>query len=1429
MATTFYLNNPTTTPTVDANTRGAVLGASGSDNFITSTATTAGGGVTQYLLNGTSAMCWITQPLAAATIPPTAFSISVSCTAQESSMSANVGGFIRIYRYRSGTLTLIAEGGDGVEYSTAGTVMSWTVDPVATTLLDNDRIVFRHYFAPIGTMGGGFSASLYVDSTSTVTFDTTLSLAPSGTTHNGVASMAGAGTLSAKPAPSAKLNGAGAMVVNTPRSALLSGAGAAVAVGTLIAALIPQDGAGYALGYQAVSDGNTTISKVKFTEKVTSILSVTLPDGVRYYAAGLSYAGGKTGYSVGGNSTLNTPTKVVDGIYMPTETTTNPAAVLSENRYGHFGLNAESNGYVSGGTGSTQTFEKFSFTTEAVSGIAATGSQVYGAYGVSSNAQGYFTLGTSGTGIDALAFGTETFVNVSSVFSTRRGDSAGFESHEAGYWAGGYYGTAQSMIEQISFQSDAVSLLSATLALSRYGGCGLSGLYKGVCAGGINGSGSAVTNIGGVDYVTNTADTFSTGFSIAQARQAGISAKTSSSFSVATPVARGAINVPSALYYAGGSGYMAGDTYSTPNTSVSRVAFTSETTSITGYALASYTTPGYSTESFGYFADGTTHYKLHLMTGAISSVSAATAQTFGARAWNHIAGYSNSNSTTNKYTFATNTQSSVASTMSVLRSNSTGVFDANYGYFCGGYTTVNISSIEKIAFSSDTYSTSAAALSVARYIGTGLSGPQNGIVAGGYNGTAYETKIDGVIFSTESSFNPGTALTTLRSEAGGMCSYTNGYVVGGDNTSSNYLTSIEKINLSTGARSAFATSLTPSTGRSGQAACYSRGGTFGFVSVSGSGSMVASATVVSGIQATMNGAGSATASATLASPVSIATADGNGSLACLATKYVPFPQISVTAYGALAASASPNYLHKGVATLAGTGAVTERSLNGSTLGVGYCINLWQATNYGYSEILSFNSETLYTSWAVLYPPVSGTVASGMQNTTFGYFVSGRGSVDAVGGIVFSTDTARSVAATVDISDAGYSSSPLAGYIAGGYKYSGALTNEVRKFVFSSESFTLLGGTLKAAREAMGSAGSATKGYYVGGSQSDTIPLSEIESVIYSTDTVGDPSASLPTAYKYQSRGCNSTTAGYFGGGSDYYSGVGGDTASIQKILFSTETTSTLSATILYADLIKIGLSASATGYFAGGDSGASSYIDRISFSTETAGQLTAQLTVASNNNAGLSYIPGANETHFGLGTASGSGALSVAKVTMNFGAKATAAGSGAVSATGSNAASVNGIASASGVGQATCSCVIVYVRFGVATMAAQGAVAITGTTILNSSATCASVGQVTASGRVYRTGASALAAYGAASASALLDIGGDVQMLGNAELTASASKFQYADAAMSVTGSMSAKAIAVWPRGEVLGLPTITVGENQPRLTVQAAIDVLFVSTEGRP
>ena len=203
--------------------------------------------------------------------------------------------------------------------------------------------------------------------------------------------------------------------------------------------------------------------------------------------------------------------------------------------------------------------------------------------------------------------------------------------------------------------------------------------------------------------------------------------------------------------------------------------------------------------------------------------------------------------------------------------------------------------------------------------------------------------------------------------------------------------------------------------------------------------------------------------------------------------------------------------------------------------------------------------------------------------------------------------------------------PAFGYVAGG-----SFTAITDKWDLSDDSRTTLADALDdPCVNVAGVSHYNVAGYAVGGYTTGWAVLLDVQKVTYATDATSVTSNALSGNWSDSCGMSNSPTAGYLSGA---WTGAVNSTA-IKKLTYSGETLSTISATLSqegYSSAQNV-VTKGVAGYHAGGNPGGSSVTDRIeklTFSGETTSTLSAVLATAvrgcggMSNNAVAGYIFG---------------------------------------------------------------------------------------------------------------------------------------------------------------------------------------------------------------
>lgn len=266
-----------------------------------------------------------------------------------------------------------------------------------------------------------------------------------------------------------------------------------------------------------------------------------------------------------------------------------------------------------------------------------------------------------------------------------------------------------------------------------------------------------------------------------------------------------------------------------------------------------------------------------------------------------------------------------------------------------------------------------------------------------------------------------------------------------------------------------------------------------------------------------------------------------------------------------------------------------------------------STTYNSTDIFSFDTET-YSAGS--NTPVNRYSPTSVSNfDVAGYAISGNSispiaNIQTIDKVDFSNDSFSfiSVGSGSDARGIAMSNSGTAGYAAGGGVSGGS--SLLRKLTFSNESFGSLSTSFPTIGWGGGVSNHQVAGYTMGGWETSSNRVNKIHKLNFSSEAI----STLNTTMSYAARGHSSSGTGIHNAGQAGYVGGGASSAglvtTIDKLNFSNETRSTLSATLEIAKNHVVGLSKSGTaGYFVMGlDAVTLAYVNtgiKISFSNDT--------------------------------------------------------------------------------------------------------------------------------------------------------------------------------------------------------------------------------------
>lgn len=480
-------------------------------------------------------------------------------------------------------------------------------------------------------------------------------------------------------------------------------------------------------GFNAIN----LISKLEFSTESSGFASAELVVN-RYGAVGMS--SGIKGYFAGGRTTV--PVSEIDGIDFSTETSIDPAAVLSPTReYAMASASSAYNGYTIGGYNNSSEINGINFVSETAFNPSATISLGEVSNGGTSSAfKGYIAGGVlSGDNIYSVDFTNDTVLNLAAKLSVSRYNTAGISSATAGYWSAGISnstGFVISEIDGINFTTEVAVNPTASLIPARYG----HGGFANNKAGGILGRGyycggtsANQDEIDGIDFSTEAAINPTAVLTVGRWYLAGVS----SAF----------------------KGYLGGGASNTGIQNITdNLNFSTEVVINIAHTMSVgrrfYT--GVNSAFRGYFAGGI------------------------------VSGTGNDSDEIDGINFSTEAAINPAAALATARHGLAGVSSSFKGYFGGGSTgSYDTAEIDGIDFSTEAAINPAISLDgFGRRFLTSVSSAFKGYFVKGRDGGGETSLTDGINFYTESYFIVSNALGAKQSAAGVSSSF-KGYIGAG--------------------------------------------------------------------------------------------------------------------------------------------------------------------------------------------------------------------------------------------------------------------------------------------------------------------------------------------------------------------------------------------------------------------------------------------------------------------------------------------------------------------------------------------------------------------------------------------------------------------------------------------------------------------------
>jgi hypothetical protein len=268
---------------------------------------------------------------------------------------------------------------------------------------------------------------------------------------------------------------------------------------------------------------------------------------------------------------------------------------------------------------------------------------------------------------------------------------------------------------------------------------------------------------------------------------------------------------------------------------------------------------------------------------------------------------------------------------------------------------------------------------------------------------------------------------------------------------------------------------------------------------------------------------------------------------------------------------------------------------------------------GRIDRIDFSNETTSEPGNNLPQPRSGLAA--LSSNSYGYFGGGSPSPDGrIDRIDFSNETTSAPGNNLPQGRSGLAavSSSSYGYFGGGS--APPQVDKIDRIDFSNETTSAPGNNLTQARNSLAAVSSSSYGYFGGGFAPPSTPSffkDTIDRIDFSNETTSPVTATL-TQGRNGLGAVSSSSYGYFAGG-----GNGPEVDTVDRIDFSNETISTPGNNLPQVKAFFGSISSSSYGYLGGGQTN-NDKIDRIDFSNETTSPVTATLSQGRNSLAAVS-------------------------------------------------------------------------------------------------------------------------------------------------------------------------------------------------------------------
>lgn len=443
--------------------------------------------------------------------------------------------------------------------------------------------------------------------------------------------------------------------------------------------------------------------------------------------------------------------------------------VSGDKPYALFSVGTNTNGYfISGQPGPRTSCHKLVYSTDQCDTLPSGDASLARSRGMSVGTQ---TVGLLAGGyryelpgpnqitstIDKLTYSNETTAASPSTFPASRYSSAPYNSSTAGYFTGGRVGSSETKVSsttKIIFSSDAISNvpgLNTTIVRYKFNGIGGT---KGFIGGGLKSDGS--TNVSTVDKINLSTETAA----LSPSGQLTDERRSPGCFGPQGNAMPG--NFFDAKRWFDGQGEPPNTAYAASGTNGPSPVYKTDLSTLTAFSYLSPATQSPQRTRQGTFSSGLAAY----MNGGATGVPQSTMV-----------------SNTDKLTYSTDTTARLPGSNSpVVLFGHNGIANETSGWFWGGHTygipePYNQTTLYKTTFSTDAMSTSPATMTAGNYY---MSSTNSATAGYTFSGQTYSTNTQKMTFSTEScSMLPAQVPSAIYNNGSAIGNQTAGYVNAG--------------------------------------------------------------------------------------------------------------------------------------------------------------------------------------------------------------------------------------------------------------------------------------------------------------------------------------------------------------------------------------------------------------------------------------------------------------------------------------------------------------------------------------------------------------------------------------------------------------------------------------------------------------------------